>query len=144
MGPVYFNLLNEYENTWYWLRSSHRKCSVRKGVLRNFAKFTAIHLCQSLFFKTRNFIKKETLTQVFSCEFCEISKNTFLTDHLWATASRRLRPEILSYRWKWKQFFILMKLPANWYIKFYMTYKRWNQRGSQGPCKHLRWRDLLQ
>ena len=25
----------------------------------------------------RNFIKKETLAQVFSCEFCEISKNTF-------------------------------------------------------------------
>ena len=25
-----------------------------------------------------NFIKKETLVQVFSCEFCEISKNTFL------------------------------------------------------------------
>ena len=23
------------------------------------------------------FIKKETLTQVFSCEFCEIAKNTF-------------------------------------------------------------------
>ena len=27
--------------------------------------------------KTCNFIKKETLAQVFSCEFCEISKNTF-------------------------------------------------------------------
>ena len=25
-----------------------------------------------------NFIKKETLTQVFSCEFCKIFKNTFL------------------------------------------------------------------
>ena len=24
-----------------------------------------------------NFIKKEALTQMFSCEFCEISKNTF-------------------------------------------------------------------
>ena len=24
-----------------------------------------------------NFFKKETLAQVFSCEFCEISKNTF-------------------------------------------------------------------
>ena len=24
-----------------------------------------------------NFIKKETLAQVFSCEFCEISKKTF-------------------------------------------------------------------
>ena len=25
-----------------------------------------------------NFVKKETLAQLFSCEFCEISKNTFL------------------------------------------------------------------
>ena len=25
-----------------------------------------------------NFIKKEILAQVFSCEFCEISTNTFL------------------------------------------------------------------
>ena len=34
-----------------------------------------------------NFIKEETLTQVFSCEFCEISKNTFFTEHLRTTAS---------------------------------------------------------
>ena len=27
-----------------------------------------------------NFIKKETLAQVLSCEFCKISKNTFFTD----------------------------------------------------------------
>ena len=31
--------------------------------------------------------KKETLAQVFSCEFSEISKNTFFTEHIWATAS---------------------------------------------------------
>ena len=30
-----------------------------------------------------NFIKKESLAQVF----CEISKNTFFTEHLWVTAS---------------------------------------------------------
>ena len=30
-----------------------------------------------------NFIKKETLAQVFSCEICGISKNTFCTEHLW-------------------------------------------------------------
>ena len=30
--------------------TSHQRCSVRKGVLRNFAKFTGKHLCQSLFF----------------------------------------------------------------------------------------------
>ena len=34
-----------------------------------------------------NFIKKETLAQVFSCEFYEISKNTFFTEHLRTTAS---------------------------------------------------------
>ena len=30
---------------------------------------------------------KRRLAQVFSCEFCQISKNTFFTEHLWATAS---------------------------------------------------------
>ena len=58
-------------------RNSHRKCSVKKGVLRNFAKFTGKHLCQSLSYSLCNFIKKETLAQVFSCEFCEIFKNNF-------------------------------------------------------------------
>ena len=29
-----------------------------------------------------NFIKKEALVQVFSCEFCAISKNTFFTEHI--------------------------------------------------------------
>ena len=58
-------------------RSSHQRCSVRKGVRRNFVKFTGKHLCQSLFFdKVANFIEIETLAQIFSCEFCEISKNT--------------------------------------------------------------------
>ena len=33
-----------------------------------------------------NFIKIETLAQVFSCESCEISKSTFFTEHVWATA----------------------------------------------------------
>ena len=76
----------------FLFRSSHRRCSVRKGVLRNFAKFTEEHLCQSLFFnkvrpKACNFIKKETLSQVFSFAFCGISKYTFFIEHLRATAS---------------------------------------------------------
>ena len=33
------------------------------------------------------FIKKETLTHVFSCEFSEFSKITFLTEFLRAAAS---------------------------------------------------------
>ena len=63
-------------------KSSRPDVLCEKGVLRNFAKFTGKHLCQNLFFNkvaggACNFIKKETLTQVFSCEFCDISKNTF-------------------------------------------------------------------
>ena len=37
--------------------------------------------------KAYNFIKKETLAQVFSCEISKISKNTFFTEQLWVTAS---------------------------------------------------------
>ena len=58
-----------------------------KGALRNFGKFTGKHPCQGLFFKkvagrpekeiTKDFIKKESLAQVLSCEFGKISKSTF-------------------------------------------------------------------
>ena len=37
--------------------------------------------------KPCNFIKKETPTQLFSCEFCYILKNTFFTEYLRVTAS---------------------------------------------------------
>ena len=58
-------------------------------------KFRKIHkklpVQESLFFlncrpEVGNFIKKATLAQAFSYEFCEISKNTFFTEHLWGTA----------------------------------------------------------
>ena len=53
----------------------------KKGVHRNFAKFTGKPLCQRLFLiklqTAWSVIKKEHLARVFSCEFCEISKNTF-------------------------------------------------------------------
>ena len=35
---------------------------------------------------------KETLAQVFPCEFCEISKNIFLIEHLRTTASVYFKP----------------------------------------------------
>ena len=49
--------------------SSRPEVFCAKDVLRNCAIFTGKHLCQSLFF--------DKVAQVFSCEFCEISKNTF-------------------------------------------------------------------
>ena len=87
MMKTFQPLLTIFEKT----RSSHRRCSVRKGVLRNFAKFTGNCARVSFFNRVEaeacNFIKQETLAQVFSCEFCEISNNTFFAEHLRATAS---------------------------------------------------------
>ena len=70
----------------YFQKQSRPHVFCRKDVLRNFATLTRRHLRQSLFFnkkycrhETCNFIKKETLAQVF---FCEIFKNTFFTEYL--------------------------------------------------------------
>ena len=44
-------------------RSSHRRCFVRKGILRNFAKFTGEQLCQSLFFNKVGDLKPAALSK---------------------------------------------------------------------------------
>ena len=67
----------------------------KKSVLKNFAIFTGKNLCQSLFLiklqaQAWNLLIKETLAQVFPCEFCEVFKNTFFTEHLRMTASGTL------------------------------------------------------
>ena len=67
---------------------------MKKCVLKNFAKFTGKHLCQSLFFHNvaglsyvSNFTKKETLA-AFSCGLCKkISQNTYFKDDLQTTVS---------------------------------------------------------
>ena len=51
------------------------------------------------------YFKKETLAQVFSCEFCKISKNTFLTEHVWATASADYQSHVFSLIYPVGEFF---------------------------------------
>ena len=75
-------------------RSSHQRCSVKKEVLKKFAKFSGKHLCQSHFWNKAPglraptlFKKKNTLSQVFSCKFCGLFQNTFFTEHLWTSTS---------------------------------------------------------
>ena len=69
--------------------SIYRKCSIKKGVLANFAKFTG-NTCARLQLQASawNCLKKETLTREFFCEFCEIFENTFFTEQLRMIASR--------------------------------------------------------
>ena len=76
----FFKLVNIRPKHVFWFyslsyRSSHQGCSVRKvflEILQNSKEKT----CARVSFLI-NFIKKKILAQVFSCEFCEISKNTF-------------------------------------------------------------------
>ena len=59
------------ENMKPHYRSSHGKCSIRKGVLRNFTKVSGKHLCQSLFFdkvaslRPATLLKRDSGTGVF-------------------------------------------------------------------------------
>ena len=70
----YFFILHFYHsckrNIWVTsglkIEAVVQRCSVKKGVIRNFAKFTWKHLCQSFFFN-----KVAGLG------------NTFFTEHLW-------------------------------------------------------------
>ena len=65
-------------------RSSHRRCSVRKGVLENSAKFTGKHLCQSLFFnkvaglRVATLLKKGLWHSYFPENFAQLLRIPFL------------------------------------------------------------------
>ena len=74
-------------------RSTPPEVVSKKGVLRNFAKFEGKHLCQGLFLSKVGGLLKESLAQVFSCEFCEISKNIFFTENLRTTTSALITNE---------------------------------------------------
>ena len=55
--------------------------------------------------RVKKHIKKETLAQMLSCEFCEMSKSTFFTEHLWKTASvvyvRATKLQKVKNYWNW-------------------------------------------
>ena len=66
-------------------RSSHWRCSVKWGVLNNFANLSKMSLFnKAAVLRGNNFIKK-TLTQVLSSEICKIFKNNYFEDYIWKT-----------------------------------------------------------
>ena len=59
------------------------RCSVKKVVLRNFAKLIRKHLCQSLFFnKVSTLLKKKLWHKCFPANYAIFLKTSFLTEHL--------------------------------------------------------------
>ena len=65
-----------------------------------YSQKTLVFFNNSLFLRPKvcNFIKKETATQVFSCEYCKIFKNTFFDKHLQTAA--RICLKIIFLQWK--------------------------------------------
>ena len=75
-------------------RSSHQRCFVKKGVLRNFAKFTGKHLCHRLFFNNvaglrhATSLKKILWHRCFPVNFVKSLRTPFLyIEHLQMTDS---------------------------------------------------------
>ena len=57
-------------------RSSHRRCSIRTGILENFTKFTGKHLCQSL--RPATLLKKRLWHRCFPLNFEKFLRKGFL------------------------------------------------------------------
>ena len=65
-------------------RSSRQRCSIKKGVLRNFTKFTGKHLCQSLLFnkvaglRPTTLLKRRLWRRCFPVSFVKFLRTPFL------------------------------------------------------------------
>ena len=96
--------------------ATHRRCSLKKVVVKNFANFTEKHLCWSIFLtKLRafslQFIKKETPAQAFSCEGCKTFKNTHFES-------------ILKNICEWLLLYLAKEVEQNFMIQNFLVNKR--------------------
>ena len=90
--PLFYEISRQF-----CIRSSRKRCFVKK-VFSEISQNSQENTCARVSFLI-NFIKKETL-EVFSCEFYEISENTFFTKHLWTTALPFLFEQFFN-NWGW-------------------------------------------
>ena len=79
-----------WKNQRSWWDSKQNKCLCRSSRLKDSQK----NICAGISFLIKlltlqicKFFKNEPLAQVFSCEFCEICKNTYFAEHHGKTAS---------------------------------------------------------
>ena len=62
-----------------YIRNSCRRCPIKKGVLKNFTKFTAKHLRRSLIFnKVAGTMKKKLWYRCFPVNFVKYSRTLFV------------------------------------------------------------------
>ena len=96
--------------------------SVKKCYLQNLTKFAGKHLCKRLCALACSFIKKESLAQLFSFEFCEISNNTFFTEHHQTTT---FDLQNIEYYLSWEICFEFIKKQLLWNCNIWRCMKDW-------------------
>ena len=98
-GFLIFSVSINWEHCAGMGRSSHRRCSVKISVLRNFSKFTGKHLCQRLFFNKvaglgpPTLLKKSLWHRCFPVNFAKFLRTTFLQN----TSGQLLLNVLLTY-----------------------------------------------
>ena len=87
-------LLNQMRrNSHIYVTSSHRRCSLKKGVLKKFQRKTSV--LKSLFNKIADLqacnllIKRDSTKDIF-CKICQIFQKTYFGERLRMTASKLL------------------------------------------------------
>ena len=102
-------------------RSSHRRFSIRKGVLRNFAKFRGKYLCQSLLFnkfaglRPGILFKKGLWHRWFPVSFAKFL-NTIFTEYLRATASAS-NLFWMNFQWKFLTYIAIVSINTSKYMR---------------------------
>ena len=118
-------------------RSSHRRCSVRKGVFRNFAKFTGKHLCQSLFF---NKVAGLSLLQKTSGQLLL----KLLIQHLVILGIRNKEASnvanIQRYCHIWMKYVLTSIISTSCMIWFFCYFSH-EMNNESNPCVELKWLD---
>ena len=82
------------------VRRSHRRCSVRKVVLRNFGKFTGKLL------RPATLLKKRLRHRCFPVNFPKFLRPPFLTEHLWWLLLSVVFFYLIQIRIIWKKFIL--------------------------------------
>ena len=80
---AFLHNVSKWTKVQTWNRSSHQRCSVKNGVLRNFAKFAGKHLCQRLFLnklarlRPATLLKKKLWHGCFPVNFAKFLRTPF-------------------------------------------------------------------
>ena len=87
-----FILRNKCDFTLLIFRNSHRRCSMRKGVLENFAKTTGKYLCH----KPATLSKKRLWQRYFPMNFAKFSRRPFFRSN-WPPPRKNYPPKAQPY-----------------------------------------------